>query len=168
MRARQRAHALVEANDPVGAGKVIDAFHSELCATRVLDPACGTGNFLYVALDMMARIEDEVLTLRHALEKKGFGTVSIFSESVNPRQFLGIEREAALHLAGFVAEIIENPESSPTGCTDDVWTAFQLVAAIGHGRHGFTRLVLEDDKSAPSAVADRARRRGTAPAAAPT
>ena len=36
-------------------------FHDKLCATRVLDPACGTGNFLYVALEMMKRLEGEVL-----------------------------------------------------------------------------------------------------------
>ena len=28
---------------------------TQLCATRVLDPACGTGNFLYVALELMKR-----------------------------------------------------------------------------------------------------------------
>ena len=37
------------------------AFHDRLCATRVLDPACGTGNFLYVALELMKRLEGEVL-----------------------------------------------------------------------------------------------------------
>ncbi len=26
-------------------------FHRKLCETRVLDPACGSGNFLYVAMD---------------------------------------------------------------------------------------------------------------------
>ena len=34
---------------------------TKLCATRVLDPACGTGNFLYVSLEMMKRLEGEVL-----------------------------------------------------------------------------------------------------------
>ena len=29
--------------------------------TRVLDPACGTGNFLYVSLELMKRLEGEVL-----------------------------------------------------------------------------------------------------------
>jgi hypothetical protein len=37
------------------------AFHDKLCETRVLDPACGTGNFLYVALELMKRLEGEVL-----------------------------------------------------------------------------------------------------------
>lgn len=39
----------------------VEAFHSRLCSTRVLDPACGTGNFLHVAQDLMKRLEGEVL-----------------------------------------------------------------------------------------------------------
>ena len=35
------------------------AFHARLCDIRVLDPACGSGNFLYVALEMMKRLEGE-------------------------------------------------------------------------------------------------------------
>ena len=41
--------------------RVVHGFHKRLCATRVLDPACGTGNFLYVALELMKRLEGEVL-----------------------------------------------------------------------------------------------------------
>ena len=39
----------------------IDAFHHQLCAVRVLDPACGSGNFLYVTLEHLKRLEGEVL-----------------------------------------------------------------------------------------------------------
>ena len=28
-------------------------FHGKLCETRILDPACGTGNFLYVSLELL-------------------------------------------------------------------------------------------------------------------
>ncbi|MBL8444665.1 MAG: class I SAM-dependent DNA methyltransferase, partial [Zoogloeaceae bacterium] len=35
----------------------IRAFHHHLCAVRVLDPACGSGNFLYVTLEHMKRLE---------------------------------------------------------------------------------------------------------------
>src|ERR1035437_2927477 len=41
--------------------RTISAFHQKLCATRVLDPACGTGNFLYVSLELVKRLEGEVL-----------------------------------------------------------------------------------------------------------
>ena len=36
-------------------------FYTKLCKTRVLDPACGTGNFLYVALELMKRLEGEII-----------------------------------------------------------------------------------------------------------
>ena len=36
---------------------------SRLCELRVLDPACGTGNFLYVTLEHFKRLEGEVLPL---------------------------------------------------------------------------------------------------------
>lgn len=37
------------------------ALHAELCAYRVLDPACGSGNFLYVAYREMKRLERRLL-----------------------------------------------------------------------------------------------------------
>ena len=40
--------------------RIVRAFHRQLCATRVLDPACGTGNFLYVSLELIKRLEGEV------------------------------------------------------------------------------------------------------------
>ncbi len=47
--------------------KAAQAFHRKLCTTRVLDPACGTGNFLYVSLELMKRLEGEVLEAVQAL-----------------------------------------------------------------------------------------------------
>ncbi len=65
-------------------------FHDKLCATRVLDPACGTGNFLYVALEMMKRLEGEVL---EALADLGGqeALTGLEGMSVDPHQFLGME-----------------------------------------------------------------------------
>ena len=62
------------------------AFHKQLCATRVLDPACGTGNFLYVSLELMKRLEGEVLEV---LAKLGLETLGL--EEVDPHRFLGLE-----------------------------------------------------------------------------
>ena len=39
----------------------IKKFHHQLCTTRVLDPACGSANFLYVTLEHLKRLEGEVL-----------------------------------------------------------------------------------------------------------
>ncbi len=73
-----------------GAIDAATQFHHQLCAVRVLDPACGSGNFLYVALEHMKRLEGEVLETLHslgqtqeALEHTGL--------TVDPHQFLGIE-----------------------------------------------------------------------------
>jgi SAM-dependent methyltransferase len=64
----------------------VKRFHHHLCNVRVLDPACGTGNFLYVTLEHMKRLEGEVLT---ALED--FGQQQRELIEVDPHQLLGIE-----------------------------------------------------------------------------
>ena len=63
-----RAHALEGEGKHQAALQAIKDFHHRLCTTRVLDPACGTGNFLYVSLELMKRLEGEVLD---ALEDLG-------------------------------------------------------------------------------------------------
>jgi len=67
-------------------------FHRRLCAVKVLDPACGSGNFLYVAMELMKRIESEVLALLAELGTQG---EALFLEgvTVTPGQFLGIEKK---------------------------------------------------------------------------
>ncbi len=84
--------------------KLVSGFHKRLCEIRILDPACGTGNFLYVTLEHMKRIEGEVLDV---IGKLGGGTLLQRSiaegYSVSPAQFLGIELNArAANLAKLV------------------------------------------------------------------
>jgi hypothetical protein len=57
---------------------------------RVLDPACGSGNFLYVTLEHMKRLEGEVL---NQLAEIGHTQAMLETEglSVDPHQFLGLE-----------------------------------------------------------------------------
>jgi hypothetical protein len=66
------------------------AFHHKLCSLRVLDPACGSGNFLYVALEHLKRLEGEVLNQLHDI---GHGQTLLEAEglTVDPHQFLGLE-----------------------------------------------------------------------------
>lgn len=66
-------------------------FHRKLCGLRVLDPACGTGNFLYVAMRMLKDLEDVVLG---ALVEFGDpqGLLELSSHSVSPENFIGIEK----------------------------------------------------------------------------
>ena len=65
-------------------------FHRRLCELRVLDPACGTGNFLYVTMEHLKRLEGEVLL---ALDELGHeqAVLEMESFSVGPHQFLGLE-----------------------------------------------------------------------------
>jgi hypothetical protein len=57
---------------------------------KVLDPACGSGNFLYVTLEHMKRLEGEVL---NQLDEIGHTQAMLETEglSVDPHQFLGLE-----------------------------------------------------------------------------
>lgn len=65
-------------------------FHQHLCEVRVLDPACGSGNFLYVTLEHMKRLEGEVLNLLHDLGETQ-GLLELQGITVDPHQFLGLE-----------------------------------------------------------------------------
>lgn len=60
-------------------------YHAKLSATRVLDPACGSGNFLIVALETLHGIEDDVF---RELARRG---IERPTARVSPRQMLGIE-----------------------------------------------------------------------------
>lgn len=62
-----RIEDLRQQGDARAALKVAQDFHRKLCTTRVLDPACGTGNFLYVSLELMKRLEGKVLDAIQAL-----------------------------------------------------------------------------------------------------
>ncbi|MCF2905525.1 class I SAM-dependent DNA methyltransferase [Octadecabacter sp. CECT 8868] len=76
---------LAEDGKDEDARKLVKDFHAKLCETRVLDPACGSGNFLYVALEMMKRLEGEVTALMFELGD----TKPLYT--IDPHQFLGIE-----------------------------------------------------------------------------
>ena len=80
------------------AGVEIRAFLERLQGVRILDPACGSGNFLYVTLDLIKTLEQEVQM--RLLDVLGKVTTDLLEEfdprlagrkQVNPSQFLGIE-----------------------------------------------------------------------------
>jgi hypothetical protein len=87
-----RAASLAEAN----AGRLEQAtqearkFLDEVTGLRVLDPACGTGNFLYVSMVKLKEIEAEA---RDWLSQFGDAQADLehMERTVDPRQFLGIE-----------------------------------------------------------------------------
>ncbi|MFO0608506.1 MAG: type IIL restriction-modification enzyme MmeI [Polyangiales bacterium] len=84
--------AQVQAQRVKRAAAAVRAFHARLCAVRVLDPACGSGNFLYVSMEVMKRVESEVIAQLAALVP---ATEMLFLEgaTVTPRQFLGVEKK---------------------------------------------------------------------------
>ncbi|WP_232727811.1 DNA methyltransferase [Acidovorax sp. 69] len=112
--ANAQAAALVLAHEAAALqGKAMDAklaearaevkkFHHQLCTTRVLDPACGSANFLYVTLEHLKRLEGEVVnqleSLGHTQDQLGFE-----GETVTLQQLRGIElNERAAALAELV------------------------------------------------------------------
>lgn len=68
---------------------LIQDFLKELREIKILDPACGSGNFLYVTLDLLKSLESEVL--RRLADITGQAQLVLDFEQVNPSQFLGIE-----------------------------------------------------------------------------
>jgi len=68
---------------------LLEGFLTELREVRVLDPACGTGNFLYVTLDLMKQLESEVL--KRLEDITGQAQLRLDIAQINPSQFLGIE-----------------------------------------------------------------------------
>jgi type II restriction/modification system DNA methylase subunit YeeA len=65
--------------------KIINQFLRRLADVVVLDPACGSGNFLYVALHLLMDLEKEVITFA---SRFGF---NILIPGVTPKQLRGIE-----------------------------------------------------------------------------
>jgi hypothetical protein len=90
--ANTQAAALLLANEakPDAALALLHDYHHRLCQVRVLDPACGSGNFLYVTMEHMKRLEGEVLNQIEALAG-GQDRLETEGLSVDPHQFLGIE-----------------------------------------------------------------------------
>jgi hypothetical protein len=65
-------------------------FLRRLTSVRILDPACGSGNFLYVTLEHLKRLEGEVLTALGQLGSSGRLELGD-GTTVGPRQLLGLE-----------------------------------------------------------------------------
>jgi hypothetical protein len=68
-------------------------FHHQLCTTRVLDPACGSGNFLYVTLEHLKRLEGEVMDQLEQLGETQ-DRLGLEGETVTLQQLRGIELNA--------------------------------------------------------------------------
>ncbi|MDQ5908920.1 MAG: hypothetical protein QG599_1013, partial [Pseudomonadota bacterium] len=96
------AAAWVRQNQLNSALAEVQTFHHRLCHLRILDPACGSGNFLYVTLEHLKRLEGEVLNLIRELSG-GQEALDTGGLTVDPHQFLGLERNPR---AAAIAEMV--------------------------------------------------------------
>jgi hypothetical protein len=87
---RVAASELIDQGKAEEAQRTVEAFHTKLAQTRVLDPACGTGNFLYVAMARMKELEGEVLDLLVDLGDHQY-LAELTGHTITPENFLGIE-----------------------------------------------------------------------------
>lgn len=106
------------------------AFHERLATITVLDPACGTGNFLYVAMEAIERLEARVI---ETIQQLGGAA----EPRVGPHQFIGLElnpraakiAELVLWIGWLRFRIQNNPDAIPE-------PVLARSASINFGRHG--------------------------------
>ncbi len=109
--------------------KILGAWIEELTNVRVLDPACGSGNFLYVAL---RRMLDLWLEARDFATEQGISLV--LPKTVSPSQLYGIETEFYAHeLASVVVWIGFLQWKHEHGVREDREPILQKLTNIEHG-----------------------------------
>ncbi len=86
---RAAAAQLCAQGRETAARAAVEQFHRRLCELRILDPACGSGNFLYVTLELLKRLEGEVLDLFEQLGGNSF--LELAGYRIRPEQFHGLE-----------------------------------------------------------------------------
>ena len=72
--------------------RLLLTFTDEIAAVRVLDPACGSGNFLYVSLKRLLDLWKEV-----SLFAAASGVAGLLPYTVGPQQLYGIELNVYAH-----------------------------------------------------------------------
>ena len=83
--ALQEVNALADDGRDAAARARLEAFQDRLALVKVLDPACGSGNFLYTALRSLLDLEKQVIDFNDA---RGWEEMV---PAVRPNQMLGLE-----------------------------------------------------------------------------
>ena len=83
--AQQEVNALADAGNDASARLRLQAFQDRLASVKVLDPACGSGNFLYTALRSLLDLEKKVIDFNDAQHWEEM------VPRVQPSQLLGLE-----------------------------------------------------------------------------
>ena len=87
--AEGEVNRLISDGDDAAARDRLAAFQRRLTSVTVLDPACGSGNFLYIALRSLLDLEKQVIDFNDALSlSKGWEEMY---PQVRPNQMLGLE-----------------------------------------------------------------------------
>ena len=93
---RDSARALEAQGKHKAAVAALRSFHQQLGAIRILDPACGTGNFLYVAMELLLLLEGNAIQLAAELGE-------VLAPAIHPNQFLGLELNSR---AAVISELV--------------------------------------------------------------
>jgi type I restriction-modification system DNA methylase subunit len=88
---RRQADRLVREGSRAAAHQLLADFSAELAAIRVLDPACGSGNFLYVALRELLNLQKQVIAWAARRELAELTGLAPLQLTVSPEQLFGIE-----------------------------------------------------------------------------
>lgn len=128
--------------DAASTMKELLALRKELQKFRVLDPACGSGNFLYVAFRELARLDIRLMTrLEQNFSIKEFVQQAKTINVVSPKQFFGLDNdEFAVELAKvtlMLAKKLAYDEAVEAFATDE------------EGGKGNQELDFGEDKSLP-------------------
>ena len=83
--AQSEVNALLDSGDDAAARDRLAAFQHRLASVTVLDPACGSGNFLYIALRSLLDLEKQVIDFNDAQNWEEM------YPQVRPDQMLGLE-----------------------------------------------------------------------------
>ncbi len=116
------------------------SFLTYLQRQRVLDPACGTGNFLYVAMETLLRMESDVIETIATLG----GTAT---PAIGPQNFFGLELNPR---AAVIAELVLwigwlrwRTANDPAAVPDPVLRRTQAIN-FGSG-HGYDAILARDE-----------------------
>ena len=91
--AKSNADALLADGETAAAFSALNAFRERLTNVTVLDPACGSGNFLYIALRSLLDLEREVIdyTERRHMDYPEGKYAADYTPRVSPNQMYGLE-----------------------------------------------------------------------------
>ena len=91
--AKSNADALLADGETAAAFAELNAFRERLTNVTVLDPACGSGNFLYIALRALLDLEREVIayTERQHIDYAQRNNDIDYTPRVSPSQMYGLE-----------------------------------------------------------------------------